>query len=225
MRNKKLRAAVIMAMACMMFGGCSRFDAGVYTQAVLDAAYKNQTESYIELTETTKEDAEAFFLKRLNATMEEFKSEKLSAELEGNYKSLFEQVMKQVKYTVGESQKEEDDSYTVNVSVEPVMLFDDTYQSFQKKAEEYAASVTERVMNGEEMPTDEEIQEEVYKLYYEILKAELDAGVKYGDARELTLRITRTEDGNYEINSKDLHMLEENLISRKVITEDAEKKR
>ncbi|WP_251391749.1 hypothetical protein [Mediterraneibacter agrestimuris] len=221
MRNKKLRAAVIMAMVCMMFGGCSRFDAGVYTQAVLDASYKNQTESYIELTETTKEDAEAFFQKRLNATMEEFKSEKLSEELEGDYKSLFEQVMKQVKYTVGESKKEEDDSYTVNVSVEPVTLFDDTYQSFQKKAEEYAESVTERVMNGDEMPTDEEIQEEVYKLYYEILKEEMDAGMKYGAARELTLHIMRTEDGNYEINSEDLQVLEENLISRKVMAEGA----
>lgn len=219
MRNKKLKAAVIIAMVCMLFGGCSRFDAGVYTQAVLDASYKNQTEDYIELTETAKEDAEAFFQKRLNATMEEFKSEKLSAELENNYRSLFEDVMKQVKYTVGESKKEEDGSYTVNVSVEPVTLFDDTYQSFQKKAEEYAKSVTERVMDGEEMPTDEEVQEEVYKLYYEILKAELDAGVKYGDVRELTLHIIRTEEGDYEINSEDLQMLEENLISRKVMTE------
>ena len=60
MRNKKLKAAVIIAMVCMLFGGCSRFDAGVYTQAVLDASYKNQTEDYIELTETAKEDAEAF---------------------------------------------------------------------------------------------------------------------------------------------------------------------
>lgn len=224
MRNKKLRTAVIVTMACMMFGGCSRFDAGAYAQAVLDAAYKNQTESYIELTETTKEEADAFFQKRLNATMEEFKAEKLSSELEDDYKNLFEQIMKQVKYTVGESRKEEDCSYSVDVSVEPVTLFDDTYQSFQKKAEEYAASVTERVMNGEEMPADEEIQEEVYKLYYEILKTELEAGVKYGDARELTLHIIRKEDGNYEINSEDLRALEEKLISRKVIAEDAEKK-
>lgn len=223
MRNKKLRAAVIVSVACMMFGGCSRFDAGVYAQAVLDASYKNQTESYIELTESTKEDAEAFFQKKLNATMEEFKSEKLSTDLESNYKGLFEAVMKQVKYTVGESKKEENGKYTVDVSVEPVTLFDDTYQNFQQKAEEYAAGVTEKVMKGEEMPTDEEIQEEVYKLYYEILKAELDAGVKYGDARKLTLHIIRTEDGNYEINSEDIKVLEENLISRKVMSEEEKK--
>lgn len=104
MRNRRLVAALLMSV-CMMLGGCSRFDASVYTQAVLDAAYKNQTESYIELTETTKEEAETFFQNSLNATMEVFKSEKLSTELEGNYRSLFEAVMKQVKYTVGESKK------------------------------------------------------------------------------------------------------------------------
>lgn len=103
------------------------------------------------------------------------------------------------------------------MSVEPVTLFDDTYQTFQEKAEEYAASVTNQVMNGAEMPTDEEIQEQVYKLYYEILKAELDAGVKYGEAQKLILHITRTEEGEYEINKEDLQALEKALISRQVI--------
>lgn len=220
MRNKKFRTAVILAVVCMISGGCSRFDAGIYAQAVLDASYKNQTEDYMELTETTKEEAEKFFQNSLDVTMEEFKSEKLSTGLEGDYRSLFEMVMKQVKYTVGESQKAEDGSYTVEVSVEPVTLFDDTYQTFQQKAEEYAAGITEQVMNGAEMPTDEEIKEQVYKLYYEILKTELDAGVKYDKPQKLTLHIARTEEGNYEINSDDLQALEEKLISRNVISQE-----
>lgn len=220
MSKMKFMAAVILAGVSMMLGGCSRFDAGVYTKAVLDVSYKNQTESYIELTETTKAEAEKIFQSRLDVTMEEFKSEQLSEELENNYRNLFEAVMKQVKYTVGEAVKEEDGSYTVNISVEPVTLFDDTYQTFQEKAEEYAAQVTDSVMNGAEMPTDEEIQEQVYKLYYDILKAGMDAGVKYAEAENITLHIVKTEAGDYEINKEDLQALDSKLISRKVMTKD-----
>lgn len=220
MSKMKFMAAVILAGVCMMLGGCSRFDAKTYTQAVLDVSYKNKTENYIELTETTKKEADMIFQNSLDATMEEFKSEQLSEELENNYRSLFESVMKNVKYTVGESKKKEDKSYTVEVAVEPVTLFDDTYQTFQDKAEEYAEQITDSVMNGAEMPTDEEIQEQVYKLYYDILKAELDAGVKYAKAEKMTLHIVKTEDGNYEINQDDLRALDGKLISRKVMEQE-----
>lgn len=220
MRNKKWIVAAVLIGVCLVVGGCSRFDAAAYTQAVLDAVYKNQTESYRELTEVSKEEAEAFFQNSLNATMEAFKSEKLSEELERNYRNLFESIMQQVKYTVGESKKEKDGSYTVKVSVEPVTLFDDTYQLFQQKAEEYAAGVTETVMKGAAMPTDEEIQEQVYKLYYEILKAELDAETKYGAPQKITLRVEKLADGDYKINREDLKILEEMLISRRVMSQE-----
>ncbi len=219
-RKKRLVVAIVILNVFMILGGCSKFDAGVYAQAVLDASYKNQTEHYIELVEVDKKDADAIFQKNLDTTMEEFKTEKLSEELEHDYRALFEAIIKQVKYTVGKSEKEKDGSYAVEISVKPMTLFDDTYQNFQKKAEEYATEVTNSVMNGATMPTDEEIQEHVYRLYYEILKAELDAGVKYAKAESLIIHVVKKEAGGYEINRKDLQVLDGKLISRKVMTED-----
>lgn len=217
MKKWKTGMAAIWMGGCILLGGCSRFDASVYTQAVLDMSYKNQTERYIEMTETTKQDAERIFQNNLDATMEAFKSEKLSEELEAQYRDLFENIIRQVKYTVGEAQKEKDGSYKIKVAVEPVTLFDDTYETFQTRAEEYARGVTDAVMNGAVMPTEEEIQEQVYKLYYEILQTELENGMKYGKSETVELHIEKTEEGAYRIRKEDLKNLDGKLISRKML--------
>ena len=60
----------------------------------------------------------------------------------------------------------------------------------------------------------------MYKLYYEILKAELDAETKYGAPQKITLRVEKLADGDYKINREDLKILEEMLISRKVMSQE-----
>lgn len=219
MKKNRIGAVGLLLAVIIMLGGCTRFDAAAYTQAVLDVSYKNQTESYIELTEASAEDAEAVFQKNLDATMEAFKSMKLSDELEKNYRNLFENIVKQVKYTVGEAAETEEGNYTVDVTVEPITLFDDTYEEFQKRAEEYAAGITNAVMNGEAMPSDEEMQASVYQIYYEILKAGLDSGVKYGEPETVTMHINKTEDKTYEVAEEDIRALDEKLISQKKLTQ------
>lgn len=219
MKKNRIGAVGLLLAVIIMLGGCTRFDAAAYTQAVLDVSYKNQTESYIELTEASAEDAETIFQKNLDATMEAFKSMKLSDELEKNYRNLFENIVKQVKYTVGEAAETEEGNYTVDVTVEPITLFDDTYEEFQKKAEEYAAGITNAVMNGEAMPSDEEMQASVYQIYYEILKAGLDSGVKYGEPETVTMHINKTEDKTYEVAEEDIRALDEKLISQKKLTQ------
>lgn len=62
----------------------------------------------------------------------------------------------------------------LELTVEPMLLFDDTYEEFQNKAEEYAKGVTDSVMKGAEMPKDTEIQNRIYQMYYEILREELN---------------------------------------------------
>lgn len=219
-KSLKLTMAAVFISVCMLAGGCSRFDASMYTQAVLDASYKNQTEMYVELTDIAKQEADTIFQTNLDATMEAFKSEKLSPELEAQYRELFSTIIKQVKYTVGEGQKKDNGGYEVEVSVEPITLFDDTYQTFQVRAEEYAKEITDSVMNGAALPADEEIQEHVYQLYYEILKTELDAGVRYGEVEQVLLYIEKTEDGQYRINKENLRELDGKMISRKVMTDN-----
>ena len=208
------RAAAPMAVMMVLLGGCTKFDACTYMQALLDVSYRNETEDYMELTGAAQEDADAIFQNNLDATMHEFHTAELSEELEESYRSLFEKTVKQVKYTVGEA-VEEEDGYTVDISVEPILLFDNTYEEFQKKAEEYAAEISNHVMEGEEMPSDEEIQDHIYQTYYEVLTEELEAGLTYGETENITVHIHKTEDGVYEIPDEDLRALDQAMISRK----------
>ena len=98
--------------------------------------------------------------------MEEFDSLELPDELSGKYRELFENIAKKVNYTVGEGVKDEDGNYTVEVMVKPITLFDDTYDTFQEKAKDYAEQISNDVMGGAEIPTDEQMQNDVYQIYY-----------------------------------------------------------
>ncbi len=205
---------VLMIGMAAILSGCTTFDACAYMQAILDVSYKNQTENYMEITGVTQEEADAIFRKNLDATMHEFSTTELPEDLEEDYRALFENTVKQVRYTVGEAAEEENHSYTVEVAVEPILLFDDTYEEFQDKTEEYASEISNNVMNGEEMPSDDEIQNQVYKTYYEVLEAGLNKGLTYGDVKKIVVHINRTEDGSYEIPDEDLRAIDQAMISQ-----------
>ncbi len=219
LKKSWMRTTALLAGLVILLGGCTKFDACAYMQAILDVSYKNETEDYIEITGATQEEADEIFQKNLDATMHEFNTADLSEELEKNYRSLFEETVKQVKYTVGEAAEGEEDGYTVKIAVEPILLFDDTYEEFQRKAEEYAADISNNVMNGGEMPTDDEIQNQVYQTYYDVLTEELNAGLTYGEAENITVHICKTEEGVYEIPEEDLRALDQAMISQEKITQ------
>lgn len=215
-RKKKNGLQVLALLGSLLFllNGCTKFDACAYMQAILDVSYKNETEGYMEITGVTQEEADEIFKKNLDATMHEFSATQLPGELEENYRLLFEDTVKQVKYTVGEAVEGEDKSYTVEVAVEPILLFDETYEEFQNKTEEYASEISNHVMGGEELPSDDEIQNQVYQTYYEVLKTALDNGLTYGEAENITVHMNRTEDGAYEIPEEDLRALDQAMISQ-----------
>lgn len=207
-------------LATVFLSGCTRFDAASYVQAVLDASYKGKTEQYIEVTGGSKEDAQKVFRKKLDATMAEFKETKLPEELEVKYETLFGDLMKQMYYKVGESQKEENGSYAVTVTAKPILLFDETYEEFQKRAEMYAKEVTDQVTKSGEMPTEETMQQEVYRIYYGVLNEQMETGISYGDAKEVQIHVIRQKDGTYELAGQDLIALDALLISQEKLTKN-----
>ena len=184
--NKKRTIFCILGMlAVILLGGCARFDAAMYVQAVLDTSYKGETERYIEMTGGSKEEAQEIFQKKMKATMKEFKTTQLSKELEKQYESLFGNIMKQMNYQVAEAQKEKRGSYIVKITVKPMLLFDETYDEFQQRAKAYAKEITDQVTKNGEMPEEELMQQEVYRIYYEVLKEGLEAGVSYGAPKDV----------------------------------------
>lgn len=213
-RKNRIQAFVLLIGLVLLLSGCTKFDACAYMQAILDVSYKNETEEYMEITGVTHEEADEIFKNNLDATMHEFSSTELPEELEANYRLLFEDTVKQVKYTVGEAVEGENKNYTVEVAVEPILLFDETYEEFQNKTEEYASEISNNVMSGEELPSDDEIQNQVYQTYYEVLKTALNDGLTYGEVENITVHMNRMEDGAYEIPEEDLRALDQAMISQ-----------
>lgn len=211
--------ALVVILAAAILGGyyfyMNRFDAGAYVKAVLDVSYKDQIQDYMELTDTSKKEAEQIFEKNLDVTMEEFDSLDLPDELKANYRELFAEIAKNVSYTVGEGVKDEDGNYTVEVMVKPITLFDDTYSTFEQKARDYAEQVSNDVMAGADMPTEEEMKKDVYQIYYDVLKEAWDAGSKYGEVEKVTLHVVKAKEKGYEILDKDMKTLDSSLISEK----------
>lgn len=217
-RKRKIWAVVLTAAALALLGGCGKkFDAAGYTKALLDVSYKNETEKYIELTGSSKEAAEEIFEKRMDVTMEGFDSMDFPSELEDKFRTLFESLTKNVKYTVGEAVEDDKGNFTVDVSIEPVTLFDDTYDEFQKQAKDYATNVANEVMNGKEMPSDEDMQNSVYEIYYNILKSAMDKGIQYGEVQKITVHVNKTKGDIYEIPEEDMTAMEKAMISRSVL--------
>lgn len=204
--------AVVLAAAAGIYFYVNRFDAAEYVKAVLDVTYKNESEAYMEMTGVSREEADAVFEESLDVTMEGFQSSPMAEELKPKYRELFAEIAKKVNYTVGEAEKTEDGDYAVPVKVKPITLFSDTYEEFQEKAKEYAKDVTDSVMAGEEMPSDEEMQSQVYQIYYDVLKESLDDGLLYGETVDATLHVSKNDEGDYEIDPQDLDDLDAMLI-------------
>ena len=215
--------AVILAVAVSVgvYLYINRFDAGEYVQAVLDTSYKNETNQYVEITGTSQKEAEKIFDDNLDATMAGFDSSEMPEDMQPQYRELFGEIARKVSYTIGEPEKQEDGTYIVPVIVKPVTLFSDTYETFQTKAQEYAQEVTDSVMNGAEMPTDEEMQNQIYQIYYDVLRERMDSGMLYGGARNAQLHVTKISSREFAINQEDMDKLDSMLIES-VDTEEEE---
>ena len=211
MTKKKKIILITVILSVIIAAGASagiylyinRFDAGEYVQAVLDTSYKNKTDQYVEITGISKEKAEKIFEDNLDATMAGFESSEMPEEM------LPAEIAGKVSYTIGEPEKQEDGTYTVPVIIKPITLFTDTYETFQTRAQEYAQEVTDSVMNGGEMPTDEEMQSQIYQIYYDVLKERVDSGMLYGGARNAALHVTK--EGSREFKG-DMDKLDSMLI-------------
>ena len=218
-KKKKIILITLILAAAIAAGGLTggylyinRFDAGEYVQAVLDTSYKNETDKYVEITGTSREEAEKIFEDNLDATMAGFESSDMPEELQPEYRELFGEIAGKVSYTIGEPEKQEDGTYTVPVIVKPITLFTDTYETFQTRAQEYAQTVTDSVMDGGEMPSDEEMQSEIYQIYYEVLKERVDSGMLYGGARNAKLHVTKEGSREFAIDQEDMDKLDSMLI-------------
>lgn len=218
MTKKRIIIIIVLAAVLMLGAGAgiwmyvNRFDAGEYVQAVLDVSYKNETDLYVEITGASQEEAQQVFEDNLDATMKGFESSDMPEDLQPQYRELIGTIAKKTSYTVKEPVRQEDGTYEVTVTVKPITLFTDTYADFQVRAEDYAAQITDSVMQGAEMPSEEEMQDQIYQIYYDVLKEKVDSGMLYGRAQDVTLHVAKKSSRVFTIDEEDMDRLDGMLI-------------
>jgi len=220
--GKKIRYIALFIGVCALLAGCGKkFDASGYTKAVLDVSYKNEIQKYVELTGADEKEADKIFEDNLQNNMDimlqEFSGYELPDELEEKYRKLFSDMMKQVKYTVAEAKEVENKNFTVDVRVEPMLIFNDTYQELQKQTEDYATQVSNEVMNGAPLPSETDMQTHVFEIYHDILRNYLDQGMKYGDPETITVHVNKEDKNVYTIADEDISKIDGKVMAMDVI--------
>ncbi len=196
-----LLAAVSMAVLTGCGGGMTADDAKEYAQAVLDASYKGEFDSYMELTDSTEEEAREMYEGNVDTTMEVVGFEELgvSEEMQANYRQLFLDMAKQAKYSLGDV-SEIENGYEIEVTVEPFTGMSNLETELTDALMADLASVTE-------IPSEEELNEMTMQKMYDLLSEKV-ANPEYGEAQTMTLRVTADSDNVYSIPEEDTTALD-----------------
>ena len=131
----------------------------------------------------------------------------LSDELSANYRQLFQDMLAQAKYELGEATEGEDGGFVVEVSAEPFTAFDGLQDEVLSAVQAEMSNITDI----SQMPSDEEINEMVFQKMYDSLVQRV-AEPSYGEAQTVELHVELNDDNMYYINEDDLTSLDSILF-------------
>lgn len=206
-RMKKLIAAGLVAimLAATLVGCGSKFDAAKYVESCLDLLTKGETKDYTKMTKRSEEQAKQDYEDNIDAMITTMGAEGLSADLEEDYKQLFKDIYAKAKYKVTDSEKMKDkDGYIVTVEVEQMTgIFNGLQDELMTEVENYMSGLSE-------MPSDEEINNQVFQMMLDLMNARLD-GITYNDPETITVEVVGN-DGVYSITDAGYSALDSALI-------------
>lgn len=208
-QTKKVTAwIVVCAMAVFMLAGCGNsFDAGKYVQAQLDNSYKNDSTLALEQKLCTAEEAAALYEEGLDRQVDDFfLGLDVSDELEARYRTIFADLFAKADYTVGESEKGSDNTYSVSIAYKKMKIFEPSITAAMERVEEL--DVTDMA----------QFQEDFFGLIADCMEQELSAGVAYDDAQAMTMRV-EVKDQTYVLNTDDINDLMRGLFDADAIAE------
>lgn len=211
--KKLLRWGILLVASLFLFSACGAraYDASGYVKSMLDSQTRGEHEQYLELTDSTKEEAEELYNETIDAQMDAMSAADLSDELSEKYEELFKKIFKQTKYTVGEAEEGEDDSFTVPVEVETLQLFEGIDDELTAYQEELTTEVMTQMAETGVMPEEEELNEKVFQYLYEYLNEKVD-NPTYGEKSTIEVEVTKNDDGIYEADQSDLEEIDKKLI-------------
>lgn len=217
-RMRKVALLLVAALAAAVLGGCGgSFDASAYVKALMDNSYKGDSSAFLEEEVGTKEQAEKLYEEGIDTEMSGITTGvQLSDELKSEFRDVLKDVFKNVKYTVGDATKK-DDSYEVEVKYQKMNIFAPAMETFTADSEAYVADMTQKAANGEDTPSEEEINEQVYTMLKDAIKGAIGS-VTYDDEETTTVRI-ELKDKVWTPNEDDLYNLELLLFDSDAVTD------
>jgi hypothetical protein len=218
---KKMRKIAILLAAAMLaaiLGGCGSFDASGYIKALLDNSYKNDSTAFVEQKIGTQEQAKELYESGIDTAMGSMTSQQqLSDELNEEFEAVVKDVYKSVKYTVGEATKKDDGSYEVEIKYQKMKVFAPAMENFTTATESYVEEMTEKASNGEDVPSEEEMNEATYAMLKDAIKDSLGT-ITYEDEATTTVRVELVNKV-YTPNEEDVYNLEQLLFDIEAVTE------
>ena len=204
--NKKLTALACAAAMALPFAGCNNAATTYtnYVRSVLDCTYYNEQTEYMELTDSTAEEAQAVYddeVEYMNHIIM-YRYSVVEEELNGGiitaYSDLSRQILKKAKYTV-EPAVRSGTTYHVTVTVEPMDYLDLGYDEIEEK---YENDFDARFQEAESDTAITALENEWAEYVLETMKSHLD-DITYKEAVSTIVEITTDDDGNFGISDKD----------------------
>jgi len=202
---KRMALALVCVLLVGVLCGCgAKFDASGYLGALLDNSYKGDSKAFVDTKIGTAEEAAKLYEEGIDAEMSGLLAGvSLSTELEDEFRAVIKDMLGKVKYTVGEAEKQSDNSYVVTVTYEQMKIFEPTM-------EQYTADITEMMTEWtnapESAPSETEMTEALYVAMKDCLKENL-ANVEYAEPATTTVRI-ELSNNVYSPNQSDIQNLE-----------------
>ncbi len=191
--------------------GCASFDASAYVNAILANSYYNDSTAIVEQEIATQEEAGAVYEAGMEAQMNAMLADvTVSEELYQEYLQFYKDLYANVRFTVGEAVKVDKETFEVSVSYEKMHVFEDAVASYEVKVAEFVQVWTDTALAGEEVPSDEEMNEQLFRAFKECMVAEL-ADAEYDAPAEMIIRVELI-DNVWTANQEDILNLESVLF-------------
>lgn len=205
---KRLSFVLVIIVSLGLLGGCtSNKDISKYLKALLDTSYKNDTSGFVNMKLGTEDEAKALYNQGIDDGVTAFcDSLGVSDELGDDFKALYVNMLKLVKYEVGEAVKQSDGSYIVTVTYQKMNIFKPAVELY---SDNVAALVDEWASSDEEID-DEEKQRRVILEFKDCMETVMSQ-VTYDEPQEMTVRI-ELDDNKYAPNMDDVAELETALM-------------
>jgi len=208
---KKMSAIFAGVLLLGTLTACSQFDASSYVKAILDNSYYNDSTGIVEQGVGTAEEAAAIYEQGIDAQIDAMLGEVvMSSELASEYREFYKDLFSKVKYTVGEAVEADDETFEVTITYEKMNVFAESVAAYEMKVAEMVAAWTEAALAGEEVLSDEEMNEQLFTALKDCMIAEL-AEATFEAPATLIIRVELV-DNVWTPNQEDLMNLEYSLF-------------